>query len=804
MRIRIGGLDVKTKVVGIRLSLIVLLLMAVAGVSLTVEEESRTRIGGWPNCAAVNGDIAYVAQSNFLAVLDVSTDPMQKIGGIDLDFEPSYLGVTGDRLVAFRRYADSCMQVIDISDPLNPVPGEKIELQSIYDQNITRNGSVICHVSESLISVFDLSAPDPVEPWVRTEIDGAISALVNDSTLFVGTRDGLELYSLEDPANPAQLSTLDMPEVVTLCHSDTLLLAGLKEIPDIGVAVVDIRNPENPQQLAMVETAVEEGSVTAYKTPVRIRTHDHLAFIAAGGSAELFVLNLEDPANPPLPTHLMVNDGRWSWPASLDLAFPYAYMGVRGNSSSFIKIDVSDATAPDIADIFAEPSSVLFTVAQGDILYVAGEERLWIYQVLDPETTELLASYSNLYGLTRLAVQGDHLYATRNDTLVVLTVSDPAQVEAAGLWVSETGPFQALEVTADRIFLLANSGSTSSLEIVDAADPAQPEILSSTPLTGKGRAIETDSTGTQIYLAWSVSSTDNRLAWLDATDPQTAPQELGTATLDGVPLTLAAHDSFLIAGSNKGFDSWSLEMFSIADPTLLDLPPLAKRTGPGNIYQVEVIKDAVFATVQGDLDEDPEIDGRAQTLKSVPMASLAGRTRAGKPAGMMAGEGHTFIFDLSGLGLLASMDTPSAILFSFLIMSGFLFMFLMMGYGDSESMMFYASLGILFLALLFGMGGNTGVSQDTAAPPANWVLQQNYPNPFNPETTIEFTVDTPGHVLLEVFDVRGQHVATLMDEMRQPGQVSVDFDAHDLPSGVYLYRLTQDNMTAQRRMVLIK
>ncbi len=794
----------KPKNIGIHLSLVMLLLMAVAGHSLTVEEESRSRIGGWPNCAAVNGDIAYVAQSNFLAVLDVSTDPMQKIGGIDLDFEPSYLGVAGDRLVAFRRYADSCMQVIDISDPLHPVPGDKIELESIYDQNITQNGAAICHVSESLISVFDLSAPDPVEPWVRTEIDGAVSALVHDSTLFVGTRDGLELYSLEDPENPARLATLEMPEVVTLCHSDTLLLAGLKEIPDIGVAVVDIQNPEAPQQLSMVETAVEEGSVTAYKTPVRIRTHDHLAFVAGGGSAELFVLNLEDPTNPPLPTHLMVNDGRWSWPASLDLAFPYAYMGVRGNSSSFIKIDVSDATAPEVADVFAEPSAVFFTVTQEDILYVAGEERLWIYRVLDPQTTELLASYGTLNGLFRLAVQDDYLYATRNDTLMILTVSDPTQVETAGLWVSEIGPFQALTVTGNRIFLLSSSGSTHSLEIVDAADAAQPERLSSTPLTGKGRAIETDSTGTQLYLAWSISTTDNHLAWLDATDPQTGPQELGTATLDGVPLTLAVHDTFLLAGSNKGFDSWSLEMFSIADPTSPDLPPLAKRTGPGNIYQVEVIEKTVFATVQGDLDKDSEIDGRAQTLKSVPMASLAGQAPAGKPASMMAGEGHTYIFDLYGLGLLASLNTPSGVLLSFLIMSGYLFLFLMMGYGDSESMMFHASLGILFLALLFGMGGNTGVSQDTAAPPANWVLQQNYPNPFNPKTTIEFTVDTPGHVLLEVFDIRGQHVATLMDETRQPGSVSVDFNAHDLPSGVYLYRLTQDDVTAQRRMILIK
>jgi hypothetical protein len=85
----------------------------------------------------------------------------------------------------------------------------------------------------------------------------------------------------------------------------------------------------------------------------------------------------------------------------------------------------------------------------------------------------------------------------------------------------------------------------------------------------------------------------------------------------------------------------------------------------------------------------------------------------------------------------------------------------------------------------------TGVDMAASAAPYRYQLQQNYPNPFNPSTTIGFGVSGPGSspVRLIVFDLLGREVAVLVNEKKEAGNYSVQFDGAGLASGVYLYRL---------------
>lgn len=88
--------------------------------------------------------------------------------------------------------------------------------------------------------------------------------------------------------------------------------------------------------------------------------------------------------------------------------------------------------------------------------------------------------------------------------------------------------------------------------------------------------------------------------------------------------------------------------------------------------------------------------------------------------------------------------------------------------------------------------------------PENFVLEQNYPNPFNPSTTIAYSVPHTGNVRLNVYDITGKQVATLVDDNKPAGSYSVTFDAQSLPSGIYYYRLTSNNYSTTRKMVLVK
>ncbi len=95
-------------------------------------------------------------------------------------------------------------------------------------------------------------------------------------------------------------------------------------------------------------------------------------------------------------------------------------------------------------------------------------------------------------------------------------------------------------------------------------------------------------------------------------------------------------------------------------------------------------------------------------------------------------------------------------------------------------------------------------TEDVSDVPDAFALHANYPNPFNPTTTIPFTVAQPTHVVLDVYDVAGRRVATLVDGTYPPGYYETPFDARGLASGVYLYRVTMGDFQATRSLVLLR
>ncbi len=88
--------------------------------------------------------------------------------------------------------------------------------------------------------------------------------------------------------------------------------------------------------------------------------------------------------------------------------------------------------------------------------------------------------------------------------------------------------------------------------------------------------------------------------------------------------------------------------------------------------------------------------------------------------------------------------------------------------------------------------------------PISFNLSQNYPNPFNPSTVIEFGLPRAGRVKLEVFNILGQNVLTLIDRHLPAGSHQVEFDATNFPSGIYFYRLNHDEVKLTRKMTLVK
>ncbi len=101
-------------------------------------------------------------------------------------------------------------------------------------------------------------------------------------------------------------------------------------------------------------------------------------------------------------------------------------------------------------------------------------------------------------------------------------------------------------------------------------------------------------------------------------------------------------------------------------------------------------------------------------------------------------------------------------------------------------------------------GQATGVNEENNNIINSFELSQNYPNPFNPSTNIQYAINSKQFVTLKVYNLLGKEVKTLVNENKSPGIYSVKFDASNMPSGIYFYKLKTENRSETKKMVLLK
>jgi hypothetical protein len=114
-------------------------------------------------------------------------------------------------------------------------------------------------------------------------------------------------------------------------------------------------------------------------------------------------------------------------------------------------------------------------------------------------------------------------------------------------------------------------------------------------------------------------------------------------------------------------------------------------------------------------------------------------------------------------------------------------------------------IGSWFLVDDLSLEGVTAVEElGNESIPNQFELKQNYPNPFNPSTKINFSVPEESFVSLKVYNVQGEEVAVLVNENLSSGNYNANWDASNLPSGVYVYMLRSENVQLSRKMILMK
>ncbi len=108
---------------------------------------------------------------------------------------------------------------------------------------------------------------------------------------------------------------------------------------------------------------------------------------------------------------------------------------------------------------------------------------------------------------------------------------------------------------------------------------------------------------------------------------------------------------------------------------------------------------------------------------------------------------------------------------------------------------------ILELARWTNLIGIQGISAEI---PKEYKLYQNFPNPFNPSTTINFDIIKAGNVKIVLYDVLGREVKTIVNENTEPGRFKVVFNADNFASGLYFYRITSNDFTDVKKLLIVK
>jgi glucuronoarabinoxylan endo-1,4-beta-xylanase len=97
-----------------------------------------------------------------------------------------------------------------------------------------------------------------------------------------------------------------------------------------------------------------------------------------------------------------------------------------------------------------------------------------------------------------------------------------------------------------------------------------------------------------------------------------------------------------------------------------------------------------------------------------------------------------------------------------------------------------------------------GAEENQRIKPTTFALEQNHPNPFNPTTVVNYQVPEQSHVTIKVYDILGKEIAELVNTRKEAGFYSLNFDASNLSSGTYIYRMEAGKYIESRKMIVLK
>ncbi len=775
---------------------------------------------------AISGSYAYITNGEEgLRVIDVS-DPRNPLEKGSLKIAGSFFNdVALNGNYAYVADWNSAMRVINVSDPTNPTEIAFFKT-GIYSQAyITTNGDY-AYLAQAGLRVIDIS--NPATPSQVGQIPGVGygegGVTVSGSYAYIANGGGgVRIINVSNPAVLLEVGFFITGNSVTdlvISNSYAFLPYGRR------IQIIDVSNPANPVK------AGYSGYFESFVTNMAVNSH----YIYGMYAFTFLAIDISDPLNPveigscPLTftsgsiTDLVVN-GR------------YAYVLINNSSipDRLQIVDIINPTNPSVIGDLQLPGLAGGMTVKGSYVYVcAGDAGLRIIDVSDPANPIEVSYFGTTTDARSVAVSNHYAYVTISWGLKIVDISNPANPIEAGFF-STSLPTDKIRVSNNYAYFTSQQ---HGIRIVDVSNPAHPfEIgyydtgdypddvliknnhayvadgadglyiirndLAYRPVIAQISDIPNDQ-GKQVRVSWMKSS-------LDGAEP-------GGSNIVEYSLWRRIHES------PRNRMTWVGELMKLSSDSL---PP-----GEWDFIQtIPAIGNKTYNVVAPTLADSNHVHGMHWSTFAViahtanPLTYFVSEPDSGYSLDNLIPQAPTELLAIARDNVidLSWKMVPDEDFNYYAIYRGIHGGFdpaVLQPYAVTVDTFFTDEIlepntNYYYRISAFDFSGNEGkfseeVSaiivgiNDDAPIPETYSLFQNFPNPYNPSTIIQYTLPNDQHVKLEVYDLLGKKIATLVDISQEAGTYSVTFDASQLPSGVYLYKLQAGSYNEIRKMILMR
>ncbi|MGH1366880.1 MAG: T9SS type A sorting domain-containing protein [Calditrichia bacterium] len=692
---------------------------------------------------------------------------------------------------------------------------------------VSASGNHVYVAHGATIQIVYANAAEPYKVVGELELDGEIiSMLADDSLLFVNSWPGLKVFDITEPTDPVFLGVgEDLFGAAMVREGNRLFMTGYSSV--VSVNITDLANP-----LRMAETyvggefptclAVKDGYVYAGGNWLDkdIQVLDATAFdslnwvgrlitngssssaqvvdsylYALSGPLGMLIYDISQPSTPLFVNYLALP---LTTSRPRDIAVSGNQLFMSNGDDGLITIDISDRTHPKVISLFPDMDETLSydsgIAATNGRVYAGHYSGLRIISADNPQTPIEEDLISFLASPFKVLWINNRLYIGCYTTgFWVFDVTNPEQPQVISNTRINTG-ISDMSIDGDIAYFATEYRDVPSkrgvmiYDISNLNDLRQLSHFTGIAGPGNNRFIQAFAKSDSIICIANGPSNNNdsTLQLIDVSNSE-APQSL--SKLNGLRSIqdIVIKDEYLYIATAE-----ALKVFDISIPE----NPIAVSSYKGFAAGI-VINTPLAHVLSGNMTTLGIIDpANPSFLSEIPIAFGVGSLR---------GEvlGNYLYWTRKGIGVVDISNPLNPVQITHINDNSF------RSISAHEDMLAAVHDGPSTVRIFQNNELPVGLSEELNSIPNSFVLKQNFPNPFNPTTNITFSITQATMINLSIFDITGRHIRTLVDKHLPVGEHAFVWDSRSdsnekTGSGIYFYRLSREEASETRKMILLR